>query len=96
MKILTLKPKEPDEPHLSGDAFCVTCGHRWAATAPVGTIQLECPSCHAMRGVFKYPCEPEVAWTCGCGCFIFMISGKENILCYNCGEIQVFPAPVSR
>lgn len=71
--------------HLSGEAFCVGCGHEWVAVAPVGTIELECPSCHVVKGLMKYGCELDTAWTCGCGCYVFMIS-PNGVICWHCGE----------
>ena len=75
-------------PHLAGEAFCIQCKHKWVAVAPSGTVDLECPSCHTMKGLLKYPCEPEnSAWVCYCGCHVFMISELTNIICWNCGVI---------
>jgi hypothetical protein len=77
------------EEHLSGEAFCFQCGHTWTAVAPVGTVELECPECHTMKGVFKYGCEPKSAWVCGCGCYLFMLSGESyEMICWQCGTVQ--------
>jgi hypothetical protein len=76
--------------HNTGPAFCAQCDHEWVAVAPVGTVALECPECHTMKGLLKWPCEPEHGiWTCACGCYVMIISATTNILCYNCGTAQV-------
>lgn len=73
--------------HLSGEAFCSHCKHEWVAVVPVGTVELECPKCGTNKGLLKHGCEPEEAWTCGCGCHMFMIS-RNGVICWNCGEYQ--------
>jgi len=75
-------------PHLTGEAICTGCKHEWTAVAEVGTLQLECPSCGTMKGLFKHACEPVTAWTCNCGCFVFMIS-PQGVICYSCGVYQL-------
>lgn len=75
-----------DGPHLSGEAHCIQCGHKWVAVAPVGTFELECPQCHSHKGILTYPCEPEAAWVCNCGCHIFIMSRTLNLICYKCGN----------
>ena len=40
-------------PHWSGIASCLRCKHEWVAVAPVGTDDLQCPSCGSGSGV-KY------------------------------------------
>ncbi len=72
-----------------GEAFCSGCGKEWEATAPGGVVELECPQCHTMKGLFKSPCIPEVWWTCRCGCYVFVLS-PNGIICYNCGKYQTW------
>jgi len=81
--------KEIEEPHISGPARCVQCGHEWVAVCPTGTIELECPSCSTMKGLLKYSCEPSegALWTCHCGCDVFRITTK-NTICFKCGTTQ--------
>jgi len=75
--------------HLSGDALCIECGHKWTAVVPVGTEEFECPSCHTHKGVMDYGVLPEVYWECACGCSMFVISGVSNrVLCFKCGAEQ--------
>jgi len=74
-------------PHLAGEAFCTQCEHEFVAVAPVGTIHLTCPECGTDKALLRYPCEPTVAWACGCGCHIFMLS-PGGVICYNCGDYQ--------
>lgn len=79
------------QPHLSGDAVCIGCKHTWVAVAPVGTYELECPECRAMKGVFSYPVVGESYWECSCGSRYFSVSGETfNVLCAKCGLPQVF------
>lgn len=87
---MTIHEFKPKDPHLSGEAHCIYCDHKWTAVAPVGTTQLECPECRTLKGVFTYPCEPEgERWECQCGCQLFWITPTYS-MCYNCGEIQSF------
>ncbi len=87
--LLQLQTRIERGAHLSGAAHCLQCKHEWTAVAPVGTVELECPACHTMKGLFRHACEPTAAWTCGCGCYIFMISPK-GIICWNCGDYKIW------
>ncbi len=87
-EIVSLDQKRlENSPHLSGHAHCVHCGHKWVAVAPVGTRELECPECHTIKGAFTGGCEPEIGWTCNCGCYLFTISPK-GVICWECGQYQ--------
>lgn len=73
-----------------GEAFCIQCGHEWEAITDTGTVQLECPNCHTMKGLFKFPFEPnegQLVRECGCGNQLFYLS-PEGHLCANCGIYQ--------
>lgn len=81
-----------DDPHISGQAFCIHCDHEWVAVAPSGTVDMECPKCHTMKGLFKYPCAPsdgQETWECNCGNQLFYIR-PEGHLCPNCGIYQSY------
>ena len=83
---------EPNDPHSTGDAFCVQCDHSWIAVAPVGTTQLECPECHTMKGLWKFPFAPEkgtMVRECHCGNQLFYLT-TEGHLCTNCGTYQQY------
>lgn len=87
-KIVNLDDFRPQPAHLSGMASCLACKHQWAATAPVGTGDLECPSCGLMRGAWQYGVSPPVGATkyvCVCGCDVYRLSTKE-LLCIACGR----------
>jgi len=72
-------------PHIQGAAFCFACDHEWQAVAPVGTVELECPSCRAMKGRYRCEIVPEgVVKTCECGCQMFYIT-TDGTWCPNCG-----------
>lgn len=97
------KPGEDDGPHLSGDARCNGCGHTWVAVAPIGSPdngspwgELECPACHALKGVFTKHCiyggEGLQHWHCAyCRGLLFsIVLRKDNepmICCANCGSV---------
>ena len=84
--------KKPSAPHAHGDAFCFQCNHSWIAVAPAGTVQLECPSCHTMKGLYKFPfsvSEGELLRECSCGCQLFYLT-PEGHLCTNCGIYQQY------
>ncbi len=76
------------EPHLSGEAVCLACEHKWVAVAPVGTVWMECPSCSLERG--RYLGAVNVGgehWRCHCGNDLFRVT-KSGMYCPNCGEWQ--------
>lgn len=81
---------EQVEQHGVGEAFCIGCGHTWAATAPTGTVNLECPACHSMKGKWKfefYPGPGQMVRECGCGNQLFYMT-PDGHLCANCGIYQ--------
>lgn len=91
MSVLEFKRKEPDDPHLSGWAQCIECKHRWAAVAPIGTRELECPACGLNKGRFRNVCMPEQTkeiWQCTCGGDLFVVVKSEGYMCANCGLTQ--------
>ena len=80
-------------PHLSGEAFCHACKHRWAAVVPVGTFIFECQSCHRMFGtLYGYVALADgvtrwVCATCGCDLWSAMLAadGSRWLVCCGCG-----------
>jgi len=40
-------------PHITGDAICLVCNREWVAVALEGTVELQCPDCDEMSGVFN-------------------------------------------
>ena len=81
----------PDEAHLSGNAQCVGCGHRWVAVCPVGAVELECPACGLNTGRMRnlcLPCEGEKIWACPCGCDLFVVVETKGYMCSRCGLYQ--------
>lgn len=90
-KVVTFVPRDADEATLNGEAFCLTCHHRWEATAPVGTFWLECPACHGNKGSFRWPALPETGqtrWVCNCGSDVFYIKEQYVPVCTHCGAVQ--------
>jgi hypothetical protein len=79
---------ERDEPHLTGQAVCTTCGHEWQAVAAAGTVHLDCPACQRMQGIFKNAVEPQNAWACNCsGNKLFFLT-RAGAMCRMCGVIS--------
>ena len=77
---------DPPEPHMTGDAKCLSCGHAWQAVAPVGTVGIECPSCALFKGVFVNPAahSSEMHFRCNCGSEVFCLT-IARVYCPNCG-----------
>jgi len=76
------------KPHMSGEARCLLCGHKWVSVSPTGTIWLECSECHTMKGTYIYPAIRDGAhWTCNCGNDLFYAT-PDGFYCPNCGEWQ--------
>lgn len=83
------------QPHLTGDAKCLSCGHEWVAVAPVGSYEFECPECKAVRGVWDgfISVPPNRMWyvcnNCDCPHFTFQTRGPEDSIliavCVGCG-----------
>ena len=87
-KVIELKQKE--DPHMGGAAVCMNCRHTWAAVAPIGTEQLECPNCGTLKGFFANPVLYNSGtdhWRCSCGNWYFAMT-REMIYCPNCGAVQ--------
>lgn len=81
-----------DEEWASDEAICIGCGHRWVAVAMVGTRWLECPSCHADKGIFKKPFgagEGDEVFVCGAcdseALTAYRHKGLFYLRCMNCG-----------
>jgi hypothetical protein len=94
--------REERAPHLAGEALCIGCRHEWVAVAPVGVWQLECPSCGADKGIFKFPVgasSDDLVFTCNCGCealTAYCQHGNFHLKCMSCGINQtdaVFGGP---
>jgi len=81
------EPEEQVDPHMSGRARCVGCGHGWEAVAPIGTTRLECPGCGTQRGAFVCTTEPAegLRWKCKCGNDLFSLHDKGAPCCARCG-----------
>ncbi|EER61571.1 hypothetical protein AcdelDRAFT_0906 [Acidovorax delafieldii 2AN] len=90
MSVIPFKRPELEQQHGAGQAFCIGCRHEWAAAAPTGTTQMECPACHAHLGRWKfefYPAEGQMVRECGCGNQLFYLT-PDGHLCANCGIYQ--------
>lgn len=85
---------DPDGPYLAGEALCVQCRHKWAAVAPTGVWQLECPSCGSMHGIWRNPLGGDVGddyFVCNCGCeamCAYKRDGLFHLKCMKCGTEQ--------
>lgn len=64
------------------------CLHTWQGIWPVGVTELECPSCHSMRGRGKWDIAPpsgRLIWTCDCG-ETFLNILDDRVHCPGCGK----------
>lgn len=77
-----------NQPHIEGKACCLQCLHQWQAVCEIGVIDLECPACGLMKGVWCGLAVPEYMWQCLCGCVHFYIN-QNGASCCNCGVTQV-------
>lgn len=75
-------------PHLSGEAMCLVCQHKWVAVAPIGECSLECPECHTFRGVFTGNPLGEEHYRCKCGCSHFAILPGFRFRCLHCAHLH--------
>jgi len=78
---------EEARPHISGDALCLQCGHKWHAVAPIGTVELECSECKTWKGAFEGFTAPDTVWECNCGNQHFYID-PDGAMCAKCGLIH--------
>lgn len=79
--------KASKQPHMSGEAVCLVCKHKWVAVAPTGTHQLECPSCGLHKGIFvalASSADDTLVWNCDCG-NIYYEARTVGLLCIICG-----------
>ena len=80
--------------HLNGPALCLACRHEWVGVAPVGTQELECPSCKSMKGIFtKFVAYADVPnWRCSaCEGFMFtvlLLEDTPTLACIGCGVLR--------
>lgn len=70
----------------TGAAKCMSCGHEFAAVAPIEPSQwLACPSCGLEKALMVFPVErPEPHWECQCGSFLFYMT-PDWAYCPFCG-----------
>jgi hypothetical protein len=86
--------QRPTPPEMEGTAKCIGCQHEWEAVAPLGTAQLECPSCRTMKGMWKHPFaarDGDLEFRCLCGSealTAYQRHGKFWLRCMNCGTDQ--------
>lgn len=79
-------------PHQQGPCRCVKCKHEWRGSAAEGAMNLECPECHCMTGIFAAIVLPTgYVWECKCG-NIFQCVTRSEIICVSCGKGVPFTA----
>lgn len=85
------KRAEQSQPHTEGGAKCTNCGHKWRAVAPAGVIDLECPACHELRGIFEFNCSVsnDFLFVCVCGRDLFQVK-PDGLSCVCCGRDTSF------
>ena len=80
--------REENTPHTSGAIICMNCKHEWEGVAPVGTTDMDCPSCGCAKGVHKQFIGPSagVLYTCNvCDGTLFTFRDDFSALCAGCG-----------
>lgn len=91
--ILLAEKREESCPHVSGEAICAACKHKWVAVCPIPIVQMGCPECHAMRGYFIWPIEEgegtEVFVCNFCGGTVFSIL-RDGYRCLGCASRHSF------
>lgn len=87
-EVLSLQAeREARTPHMSGAAKCAACGHEWAAVAPAGVHELECPACASMKGHMQHSVmRGTERFECFCGCDVFRIHREHGPYCVNCAQ----------
>ena len=91
-QVIQFKNPDPPKQWASGEAFCIACGHEWAAVSETGVEDLECPSCKTMKGKWRFefqPTEGSLVRECNCGNRLFYLT-PEGHLCANCGIYQSY------
>ena len=86
------KVSESVEQHGCGEAFCIACNHTWQAVVPTGTTIFECPSCHTMKGRYRFEFMPksgDLVRECNCGNQLFYLTTLGH-MCANCGTYQEY------
>lgn len=89
--VIPFAKAETKESWIGGKAKCVGCQHEWEASAPTGTLWLECPACGTMRGAWVYPVGGQVGdefFSCNCGgeaLTAYKRQGKFWLRCMACG-----------
>ena len=84
--------KHDHKQYAEGEAFCIQCGNVWVATAETGSVNIECPECLTMKGLFKFPFYPnwgQLVRECDCGNQLFYLT-PEGHMCANCGIYQSY------
>lgn len=86
------KKPEPPKQWASGEAFCISCGHRWVAVVETGTKHFECPGCRRHTGQYLFgfmPSEGQLVRSCNCGNQLFYLT-PDGHMCANCGTYQSY------
>jgi ribosomal protein S14 len=79
-----------NQPHWSGAAVCVGCGHEWIATTPI-TPNIDifrCPSCGLNKGIYRglyIPNTEEIVLWCICENGFFSVL-QDHVQCIRCGR----------
>lgn len=86
--------KAKRQPHASGTVICGGCKHQWQAVAPLRLDDdLECPSCHSMRGIWLRnfgPANNELRFSCNhCEAQFFYVL-TQSVMCIGCGTETSF------
>ena len=78
--------RDARQPHQQGPCVCTRCKHEWRGVAPEGTLNLECPECRTLCGIFASITLPrEDVYECKCGNIFFTVT-RTGIVCAGCGQ----------
>lgn len=90
------REQEQEQGYAAGTAVCSGCKHEWAAVAPIGAVEMECPACGTHKGLWKYPFTPsgDVQWACNCGSTLFFLDHKSPV-CRECGTRALSWGPLA-
>lgn len=89
--VVSLEQKRIEQgPHVTGQAICMHCRHKWAAVRPLtdDAEDMQCPACGLPRGVWEYNFTvPEgPIWTCAyCPSQAFKLT-PVAAYCIGCGR----------
>lgn len=89
-EIIKFQRIKDNDHHLSGEAVCLECQHRWTAVVPVGVDYMDCPNCGTNKGVWHYrtAAVDDTRWVCTCGGDAHYVLPEQRCQCIRCGLVR--------